>query len=154
MITSVFLNESELHLVCHCRVNFSIIIRYTLWFKKGATSLLLISLPNLTDFQNSFAHGLSSKFAPCGSRGCKCVSKYVINLWSAETRIGPLHLKAGCRRRWLNLALVLCLFCVVVHFFWLVNVCFCCARFCFSITSQEIGLGNVSEMTYFVSSET
>jgi len=32
----------------------------------------------------------------------------------------------------------------------LVNVFFCCVRFCFSIPSQEIGLGNVSEMTYFV----
>ena len=30
------------------------------------------------------------------------------------------------------------------------NVCFCCVRFCFSISSQEVGLGNVSEMTYFV----
>jgi len=27
----------------------------------------------------------------------------------------------------------------------LVNVCFCCGRFSFSIPSQEIGLGNVSE---------
>jgi len=33
----------------------------------------------------------------------------------------------------------LCLYCVVVHFFWLVNVCFCCVRFCFSIPSQETG---------------
>jgi len=33
-------------------------------------------------------------------------------------------------------------FCVVIHIFWLVNVCFCCVRFCFfSIPSQEIGLG-------------
>jgi len=46
----------------------------------------------------------------------------------------------------------LCLFCVVVHLFGFVNACFCCVRFCFSIPSQEIGLGNVSEMTYFVSS--
>ena len=30
--------------------------------------------------------------------------------------------------------------------------CFCCVRFSFSIPSQEIGLGNVSEMTYLVSS--
>ena len=44
---------------------------------------------------------------------------------------------------------------VVVHFFCLVNVCFCCVRLCFfSIASQEIGLGNVSKMTYFVSSGT
>jgi len=42
----------------------------------------------------------------------------------------------------------LCLFCVVVHFFWLVNVCLCCVRFSFSIPSQEIALGNVSEMIY------
>ena len=41
-----------------------------------------------------------------------------------------------------------------VHFFWLVNVCFCCARFSFSIPSQEIGLANVSEMNYFVLSGT
>ena len=27
----------------------------------------------------------------------------------------------------------LCLFCVVVHTCWLMNVCFCCVRFCFSI---------------------
>jgi len=33
------------------------------------------------------------------------------------------------------------LFCVYfVHLFWLVNACFCCVRFCFSIPSQEIGL--------------
>jgi len=68
----------------------------------------------------------------------------------------------------------LCLFCVVVHFFRLVNTCFCCVKFvsdvaifvlkrdvklqlsnccvkfCFSIPSQEIDLGNVSETTYFV----
>jgi len=28
-----------------------------------------------------------------------------------------------------------------------VNACFCCVRFSFSIPSQEIGLGNVFEMT-------
>jgi len=33
-------------------------------------------------------------------------------------------------------------------------MCFCCVRFSVSIPSQEIGLGNVSEMTYFVSSGT
>jgi len=37
------------------------------------------------------------------------------NLWSAKTRIGPLCLQAGCPKRRLNLALVFCLFCVVVH---------------------------------------
>ena len=30
------------------------------------------------------------------------------------------------------------------------NACFCCVRFCFSIPSQEIGLGNVSETTYCI----
>ena len=45
------------------------------------------------------------------------------------------------------------LFCVV-HFFWLVNACFCCVRFSFFIRSQETGSGNVSEVTYFVSSGT
>ena len=34
-----------------------------------------------------------------------------------------------------------CLFCVAVHFFWFVNVCFCCVTFGFSIPSQEIGSG-------------
>jgi len=33
-----------------------------------------------------------------------------------------------------------------------VNVCLCCIRFSFSIVSQEIGLENISEITYFVSS--
>jgi len=43
----------------------------------------------------------------------------------------------------LNLALVvLCLFYVEVYFFGLVNVCFWCVRFSFSIPSQEIGLGS------------
>jgi len=63
--------------------------------------------------------------------------------------------QAGCHRRSLNLALVsLRLFYVVAHFFWLVNVRFCCVRFSLSIPSQEIGFGNVSEMTYFVLSGT
>jgi len=77
----------------------------------------------------------------------------VTNLSSAEIGIGPLRFQAVCRRRQLNLALVfLYLFCVAVHFFQLMNACFCCARFSFSILSY--GLGNVSEMNYFVSSGT
>jgi len=48
----------------------------------------------------------------------------------------------------------LCLFCVVMQFLWLVSVCFCCVRFSFCIRSQEIGLRNVSEITYFVLSGT
>ena len=71
-----------------------------------------------------------------------------------QIRIGPLCFQAGCRKRQLNLDLVFCLFCVVVHFFWLMNACFCCVRFSFTIPSQEIGLENVSEMTYFVPRET
>jgi len=84
--------------------------------------------------------------APCGSRGCKlvgkCLSKSVTNLWSVETRIGPLRFQAGCHRKQLNLAWVfLCLFCVVVHFFWFVNVCFCCVRCCFPHTKPRDWLG-------------
>jgi len=36
------------------------------------------------------------------------------------------------------------LVCVVVHFFWLVNTCFCCVRFSFPIPSQ--GLGNQARL--------
>ena len=66
----------------------------------------------------------------------------------------PLHFEAGCRKRRLNPASFFGLYCVVVLFSGLVNVCFCCVRFSFSIPSQEIGSGNVSEMTYFVWSGT
>jgi len=60
-----------------------------------------------------------------------------------------LRFQAGCRKRQLNLTLVfLRLFCVVVYLFWLVNVCFCCVRFSFSILSQDMGVGNVSEITF------
>ena len=81
------------------------------------------------------------------------LSKWGTNLWSAETRIRPVRFQAGCRRGRLNLASVfLSLFYIVVaHLLWLMNVCFCCYRFCFSILSEEIGLADVSEMTYFVS---
>ena len=55
----------------------------------------------------------------------------------------PASFPGQCRKRRLNLALVfLCLFCIVVRFFWLMNACFCCVRFSFySTPSQEIGLG-------------
>ena len=98
----------------------------------------------------------ADKLLCCWPRvGPRAVSKWVAYLWSAKIRIGPLRLQAGCRRRRLrlNLTLVsLCLFCVVAHFFWLVNACFCCVRFCFSISGQEIGLGNafVSDIATFV----
>jgi len=66
-------------------------------------------------------------------------------------RTDPLRFQAGCRKRRLNLAWVyLCWFCVVVRFFWLVNACFCCARF----SSKTLAWGNVSEMTCVVSSGT
>jgi len=61
-------------------------------------------------------------------------------------RIDPLHFQAGCRKRRLNLALV---FCVVVHFFWFVNACICCAWLSFA---KRLASGNISDMTYFVSS--
>ena len=64
---------------------------------------------------------------------------YLLPYLSLPLRIDPLRFPAGCHKRRLNLALV---FCVVVHLFWLVNVCFCCVRFSFfNIASQEIGLG-------------
>jgi len=48
---------------------------------------------------------------------------------SSHTWIDLLHFLARCRKRQ-----------VVVHFFWLVNACFCCVRFIFfSIPSQNIG---------------
>jgi len=69
--------------------------------------------------------------------------------------IGPLCFQAGCRKRRLNLTLVFfCLFYVVVYFFWLVNACFCCVWFSFSIPSQGIGLENVFKWPVFVLNET
>jgi len=56
--------------------------------------------------------------------------------------MASVRFQTGCRKRRLDLTLVfLCLFCVTVHFFWLVNVRFCCVRFSFSTPSEEIGLG-------------
>jgi len=54
----------------------------------------------------------------------------------------PLRFQAGCHWRWLNLALVfLCLFCVVVHFLWLVNACCCCVRFSFPYQAKILAWG-------------
>ena len=39
----------------------------------------------------------------------------------------------------------LCLFCVVVHFFWLVNACFCCFRFSFFHTKPRDWLAETPE---------
>ena len=48
-----------------------------------------------------------------------------------------------------------CVCCVVLHFFWLVNASFCCVRFRFFLyLAKRLAWGNVSEMTYFVSSGT
>ena len=73
-------------------------------------------------------------------------------LWE-QTRSGS---RPDVIKRRLNLALVfLYSFCVIVHFFWLANACFCCVRFSFfSYQAKRLSWGNVSEMTYFVSSET
>ena len=49
---------------------------------------------------------------------------YLVFYLSFPLRIDPVHFQTGCHKRQLKLALVfLCLFCVVVHFFWLVNEC-------------------------------
>jgi len=53
---------------------------------------------------------------------------------------------------WTWLCFFVFIMCCIVHFFRLVNACFYSVRF--SIPSREIGLGNVSEMTYVVSSGT
>jgi len=91
---------------------------------------------------------------PEGKYVGKWLSKYVSDKFvKCQNKNSPLPFQARCHRRWLNLALV-CVFCVVVHLFWLANAWFCCVRFGFSIPSQEIGLENVSEMTYFVLSGT
>jgi len=67
---------------------------------------------------------------------------YLLPYLSFPFKIDPLRFQAGCRKRRLNLTLVvLCLFCAVVHFFWLVNVSFYCVRFIFSVPSHETGLG-------------
>jgi len=58
--------------------------------------------------------------------------------------IDPLCFQAGCRKRRPNLALVfVCLFCVVVHFFWLEKCmrAFVVLGLVFSTPGREIGLG-------------
>jgi len=65
-----------------------------------------------------------------------------------------LLFKDGCHKRQLNLALV-CVLILCCSTFVLISECvLCCVRFCFSIglPSQDIGFGNVSKMTYFMSS--
>ena len=59
---------------------------------------------------------------PFSSLFLTCLLPYL----SFPSRIDPLRFQAACRKRRLNLALVLCLFLC-----WLVNACFCCVRFSF-----------------------
>ena len=75
---------------------------------------------------------------------------------SLPLKIDPLRFQGECRKKRLNLTGVfLCLLCVVVRFFCLVNACFCCARFSFlPYQAKRLAWGNVAEMTYFVSSGT
>jgi len=58
---------------------------------------------------------------------------YLLPYLSFPLRTDPLCFQARCRKRQLNLALV---FCVVVHFFWSVNACFCCVRFSFFLHTR------------------
>jgi len=43
----------------------------------------------------------------------------------------------------------LCLLCVVIHFFWLLNACFYCVRFRPRYRAKGHTRGNVSKVTYF-----
>jgi len=79
---------------------------------------------------------------------------YLFPCLSFTLRIDPIHFQARCRKRRLNLALVF-VFILCCSTFLLIDECMlCCVRFSFSIPSHEIGLGNVSEMTYFMLSGT
>jgi len=57
---------------------------------------------------------------------------YLLPFVSFPLRIDPLRFHARCCKKMTKPGFsFLCLFCVVVHFFWYVNVCFCCVRFSF-----------------------
>ena len=92
----------------------------------------------------SYAFGLilfSSLFPPFFIPFSSCLLPYL----SFPLRIYSLHFQTGYRKRWLNLALVfLCLVCVVIHFFWLVNACFCCVRLSFFHIPSRDWLGETS----------
>ena len=81
---------------------------------------------------------------------------YLLPYLSCRLRIDPLHFQAGCRKRQLNLALVFFVFILCCSAFVLIGECmlFVVLGLVFSIPSQETGLGNVSEMTDFLSSGT
>ena len=59
--------------------------------------------------------------APCGSRG----------------RVGRVRFRMSYEATKPGFSF-LCLFCVVVHIFWLVNVCFCCVRFSFPYQAKRL----------------
>ena len=66
-------------------------------------------------------------------------SFYLDPYLSFPLRIDALCFQARCRKRRLYMVLVFCVY-FIVHFFWLVNACFCCVSFSFfSIPSQQIG---------------
>jgi len=51
---------------------------------------------------------------------------YLLPYLSFRLTMDLLRFQARCCKRWLNVSFVfLCLFCAVIHFFWLVNACFC-----------------------------
>ena len=82
----------------------------------------------------------------------KWSKSFDIKFMKRQNQNRPSPFPGTCRTRRLkrlNLSLVFCIY--FVHFFWLMNVCYCCVRFSFfSIPGQGFGFGNVSEMTYFV----
>ena len=70
---------------------------------------------------------------------------YLLPYLSFPLKIDLLCFQAGCCKRRLNHALVfMCLFCVAVHFFWLLNACFCCGRFSFFHAKPRDWLGVTS----------
>ena len=60
-----------------------------------------------------------------------------------QNRLSPVPGQMSYEATKPGFSFFLFLFCVVLHFFGLVNVCFCCVRFSFSLPCQEIGLGNL-----------
>jgi len=80
---------------------------------------------------------------------------YFLPYLSYALRVDPLRFQAGCRKKVTKPGFsLLCLFCVVLHFFWLVNACFCCVTFGFPCQAKRLACENVFEMIYFVSSGT
>ena len=69
---------------------------------------------------------------------------YLLPYSSFPLRIDPLCFQTRCRNGRLNMVSFLCLFCVVMHFFWLVNAYFCCVRFSFFHTKPRDWLGETS----------